>query len=201
MIELQAKALGKRFYRHWVFRDLDFRIQSGEKILLTGPNGSGKSTLMRILAGQMAPTAGSLVLNAGGKAIDPEVWYRHLAWAGPYHELYGELTLREAIHMHFQFRQPLLPVQEIPAALRLEAHTDKLLRHFSSGMLHRVKVGLAILSHSELLLLDEATTNMDEDNSKYILDLTLQHLGQRALIYASNNPMEFGAFETRMVLG
>jgi ABC-type multidrug transport system ATPase subunit len=201
MIDLSAKDLGKRFFRHWVFRHLDFQLHSGQRMLLTGPNGSGKSTLMRILAGQMSPTAGSLSLAFEGKPVDPEQWYRHLSWSGPYHELYGDLTLDEAMRMHFRFRKPLLPLPQIVEALRLEAHGDKQLRHFSSGMLHRVKVGLAIFSQSELLLLDEATTNMDEENSRYILDLTFTHLGGRGLLYASNNPMEFGLFEERVDLG
>jgi ABC-type multidrug transport system ATPase subunit len=84
--------------------------------------------------------------------------------------------------------------------LQLEDHAGKLLKHFSSGMLHRVKVGLAILTRSRFLLLDEATTNMDEKNSKLVLALMDRYLDGRGLVYASNRVEEFGRFGRRVEL-
>lgn len=200
MFELKAQGLGKKFYRHWVFRDIDLTLHTGDRLLVTGANGAGKSTLIRVLAGQLTPTTGTLQLTQDGKAIDPEVAHRVLSWSGPYMDLYPELTLREAVAMHFRFRDSLLPPAEVTRLLRLEAHTDKQLRHFSSGMLQRVKVGLAIFTRAPLLLLDEATATMDESNARYIYDLTHAHLADRILIYASNNAVEFERFERRLEL-
>lgn len=200
MFELKAQGLGKKFYRHWVFRDIDLTLHTGDRLLVTGANGAGKSTLIRVLAGQLTPTTGTLQLTQDGKAIDPEVAHRVLSWSGPYMDLYPELTLREAVAMHFRFRDSLLPPADVIRQLRLEAHTDKQLRHFSSGMLQRVKVGLAIFTKAPLLLLDEATATMDESNARYIYDLTHAHLTDRILIYASNNAVEFERFERRLEL-
>jgi ABC-type multidrug transport system ATPase subunit len=200
MIELVAKDLGKKFFRHWVFRHIDLQLQSGQHLLLAGENGSGKSTLMRILAGQMAPSQGSLQLLLGGKAIDPENYYRHLAWSGPYMDLYTDLSLDEHIRMQANFRPFYVSPKEVAALLGLEGHEQKLLKHFSSGMLHRVKVGLAILSQSKILLLDEATTNMDETNSKLVMDLMWQFLHDRILIFASNKTEDFAGFEQQLWL-
>lgn len=200
MFELKAQGLGKKFYRHWVFRDIDLTLHTGDRLLVTGANGAGKSTLIRVLAGQLTPTTGTLQLTQDGKAIDPEIAHRVLSWSGPYMDLYPELTLREAVAMHFRFRDSLLPPAEVIRLLRLEAHTDKQLRHFSSGMLQRVKVGLAIFTRAPLLLLDEATATMDESNARYIYDLTHAHLADRILIYASNNAVEFERFERRLEL-
>jgi ABC-type multidrug transport system ATPase subunit len=171
MTKFEVHGLGKRFFRHWVFRNLEFSIQEGERVLLCGDNGSGKSTLMRILSGQLTPSEGTLQLFVDGKEIDPELYYRHLSWSGPYMELYTDLTLKEAIELHASFRPMLAAPKEVLKLLQLEDHVNKLLKHFSSGMLHRVKVGLAILTKSRLLLLDEATTNMDAGNSQLVVDL------------------------------
>ncbi|MBK9450439.1 MAG: ABC transporter ATP-binding protein [Bacteroidetes bacterium] len=198
MTKLEVSGLGKRFFRHWVFRNLDFKIDEGERVLLCGDNGSGKSTLMRILSGQLTPTEGTLQLFIDGKEIDPESYYQHLAWSGPYMELYTDLTLKEAIDLHASFRPMLAAPKEVLKLLQLEDHAGKLLKHFSSGMLHRVKVGLAILTKSRLLLLDEATTNMDAGNSQLVVDLMDRFLDGRMLIYASNKPEEFALFERRV---
>jgi ABC-type multidrug transport system ATPase subunit len=198
MNRLEVTGLGKKFYRQWIFRGLDFSIETGERVLLHGDNGSGKSTLMRILSGQLTPTEGKLELYIKGKSIDPEDFYRYLSWSGPYMDLYTDLTLTEAIRLHASLRKMVVDARDVPGLLQLEDHANKMLKHFSSGMLHRVKVGLAILTSCELLLLDEATTNMDEANSKLVMDLMAAYLAGRMLVFASNKPEEFGMFERRV---
>lgn len=200
MTKLEVSGLGRRFNRHWIFRKLDLQLSAGERILLCGDNGSGKSTLMRILAGQLTPTEGSVRLWIDGRQIDDEHFYEYISWSGPYMELYTDLNLQEAIQMHASFRPMMAPPKEVMQLLQLEDHAGKLLKHFSSGMLHRVKVGLAILTRSRLLLLDEATTNMDAGNSRLILDLVDRYLDGRMLIWASNKEEEFGMFERRVVM-
>lgn len=200
MTKLNIQGLGKKFYRNWVFRNIDFEFSKGDQVLLTGDNGAGKSTLMRILAGQLAPSEGKLTLEIRGKSVDYEHFYKYISWSGPYIDLYTELTLKETIQMHHSLKPLMVSVQDVAKMLQLEAHSDKLLKHFSSGMLHRVKVGLGILSKSEILLLDEATTNMDEANSRLVLNLMDQYLDDRILIFASNKPEEFSRFQKKLEL-
>lgn len=200
MVQLQANGIGMRFHRQWVFKGVSFALASGDNLLLTGSNGAGKSTLMRILAGQLAPTRGELKLTQGKRDIAPDHWYRHTSWSGPYMELYNDLTLAETFRMHFSFKKGLVSEKEMIAALELESHRDKELRHFSSGMLHRVKVGLALFSQSDLLLLDEASTNMDAQNTRLVWDLTQQFKGDRILVWASNRSEEFDWFDARLDL-
>lgn len=200
MNRLELTGVGKRFHRHWIFRKVDFSMAGGDQVLLCGDNGAGKSTLMRIIAGQLTPTEGQVRLTIAGKEIDPELWYRHIAWSGPYIELYGDLSLGEAIALHARFRDMLVPQAQVAGILQLEQHGHKALKHFSSGMLHRVKVGLTILTRAPILLLDEATTNMDEANSRLVMDLMREHLGDRMLLFASNRQEEFGLFQKRLDL-
>jgi ABC-type multidrug transport system ATPase subunit len=201
MTRIEARGLGKRFYRNWVFKGMDLQVDAGEKVLLCGDNGSGKSTLIRVLAGQLSATEGGLRLHVDGKEVDAEYYYRHISWSGPYMELYTDLNLKEAVQMHASFRPMMASVAEVMKLLQLEDQAGKLLKHFSSGMLHRVKVGLAILTRSRFLFLDEATTNMDEKNSRLVLELMNRYLDGRGLIYASNRAEEFGMFERRVVMG
>ena len=200
MFRLEAEGLARRFHRQWVFKDINLSLSEGDNLLITGSNGSGKSTLLRILAGQLTPTKGTLKMFDGDKKIDPENYYRFLSWSGPYMDLYPDLSLDETVRMHFRFRKPILPMEEIVPVLNLEKHRDKPLRNYSSGMLHRVKVGLAIFSEAKMLLLDEATTNMDPENSALVIDWVKTYQQGRILIYAGNKPEEFVHFENRLVM-
>lgn len=193
--------VGKRFYQRWLFRGLAHDFATSPRLALIGPNGSGKSTLMRILAGQMAPTEGKVRYKLDNQIIPTSEWYQYLSWSGPYIDLYPELTLREHLALHFRFKKCLLPDQQaIISHLKLEAHADKPLRVYSSGMLQRVKVGTALFSDSAVLLLDEPTSNMDEANASYMLELISQHLGDRIWILASNLAREFGTFTHQLRL-
>lgn len=195
---LEANGLGKKYHRHWVFRGVSFTLHSGERLLLTGPNGSGKSTLMRVLAGHLTPTEGQCHLSRGGNSISPEHFHREIAWTGPYIELFPEFTLRESIHLHFSFRKPLC--EQVATELRLENHLDKELRNFSSGMLARLKAGLALFSDSSLLLLDEPTANMDPENAALFFELLHRYQNNRIVIFASNTPEEYGRFDRNLEL-
>jgi ABC-type multidrug transport system ATPase subunit len=200
---LHVESVSKKYHRSWVFRDLSFTLSEGQSIILTGPNGSGKSTLLRILAGRESPTQGKVTLTLQGRQVPRDEWYRHLSWAGPWLDLYPDLTLAEMAKLHFSLRTCLLPggAAGVIEALSLGQHSDKPLRVFSSGMLHRVKVGFALFSDSSLLLLDEATANLDPENAAFIFQLIREYQKERMLIFATNAADEFDRFGTRLHLG
>ncbi|MCB9230299.1 MAG: ATP-binding cassette domain-containing protein [Bacteroidia bacterium] len=202
MTRIEAKGIGKRYFHQWILKDISFSLENGEQLLITGPNGSGKSTLLRILAGQLTPTRGEIQLQNQGKIIPPHLFYKYLAWTGPYFDLYTDLTLREAVNLHFRFKPLLLPSNEdVIRRLRLEKDANKQLRQFSSGMLHRLKVGLCIYSDVPLLFLDEASTNLDETNTQFIFEELEEFQKDRLLIFVSNNNPEFSRFGRRLDLG
>lgn len=199
---LRVNQVSQKFMRSWIFRDLSFEIGTGERLLLTGPNGSGKSTLIRIIAGQLSPSKGSVSLEIKGKNIPAEEFYRHICWTGPYFDLYPELTLEEAIQLHFQFKTCILPnPKRIIEELNLKPHARKALKNYSSGMLQRVKVGLTLFTQGTLLLLDEAGSNLDPENANYIFSKIDEFQNDRMLIFASNTPSEYNRFERRFDLG
>ena len=142
MARLEVSGVSQKFLRSWIFKDISLSLESGKSMLITGPNGSGKSTLLRIIAGQLEPTKGSVSLTIDGKVIPREFTYRHLCWSGPYFDLYTDLTLEEAIQMHFQFKDCILnKPKDIIQELKLKAHARRALKNYSSGMLLR-KSGL-----------------------------------------------------------
>lgn len=206
MFRLEVRDAGKRFYQRWLFRNISLQLAAGERLAITGTNGSGKSTLLRMLAGQLSPSEGDVFFAVDGQRVGSEAMYRHLSWAGPQIEPYAELSLAEHLKLHFRLRKPhtnlgAKPVDAVIELLALGEHAHKPLQVYSSGMLQRVKVGTALFTESDLLLLDEPTSNMDTLNADRMLGLIAEWTGERAYVLASNLDREYGAFSQVLRLG
>ncbi|MBC7921338.1 MAG: ABC transporter ATP-binding protein [Ferruginibacter sp.] len=190
---IEATDLGRRFNRQWVFRRLSFRLEADSSYVFTGPNGSGKSTLLQILAGTLPATEGRVAYRHGGKTIEPEDFYRHLVIAAPYLELVEELTLAESFHFHTRFKRLRdgLTVRGCAERLGLAGALNKPVKHFSSGMKQRLKLGLAFFSDTPVLMLDEPTTNLDAQGAAWYREHVPEYSRHRLLILCSNQPQEY----------
>ncbi|WP_332732782.1 ABC transporter ATP-binding protein [Flavihumibacter sp.] len=185
---------GKRFNREWIFRRLSHRFESGRSYAITGPNGSGKSTLLQVIAGAVAPSAGTVTYSSSAKAIEAENAYLHLSIAAPYLELIEEMTATELLHFHQGFK-PLLPTHSISSVLEivgLEKAAHKQIRYYSSGMKQRIKLAQAIFSETPVLLLDEPCTNLDASGIMLYQQLISEYCKDRLVIVSSNDPQEYG---------
>lgn len=193
MLTISLEEIVVRFRRQNLFPPLSHRFESGKTYAITGPNGSGKTTLLRILGGQKRPDAGKISWLENSKEIDPEEWHADLSWAGPYLEYPSDLRLQDLLEQHFWFKVPVEGInkEDIPSLLDLKSHLDKKVKLFSSGMLHRLKIGLALFTQSQVLLLDEPTANMDIENRSRMLALIQQYKHDRLLIIASNMEEEY----------
>ncbi len=191
---------GKRFGREWIFRELTFTFEEGRHYAVTGPNGSGKSTLLRMLAGHLSPSKGKVVFSTQGQPLDIDAVYARVAWAAPYIELIEEFTLVEALRFHQRFKPFLqgMGPQEAAAQLDLVRARDKQIRHFSSGMKQRLKLGLALLSDVSLVLLDEPTTNLDEAGTAWYHELVARFGSKRTIVVASNVAADYAFCESTL---
>ncbi len=191
-MKITLQQVSKSFGRETVIKDVDRVFEPGSRTAILGPNGSGKSTLLQLIGGFSIPTKGMVTHELDGKVIEQEHVYRHISIAAPYMSLYEELSLREAIASHRRFK-PLrgnLSVAEIARIALLEKHLDKPVRDFSSGMKQRLKLALAVLSDTTLLLLDEPTSNLDANGSGWFRELLEKNLEKRTLVVASNRQAE-----------
>jgi ABC-2 type transport system ATP-binding protein len=192
-MEILLEKLGKRYRKEWIFRGLNEQLKSGERIAITGPNGSGKSTLMKILSGHLSPSKGKIYFQLDKETLDPDALYRQVSFASPYMELIEEFRLKEAIRFHQQFKpfQQGIELSDFLDILGLNVASDREIRYFSSGMKQRLKLLLAILSDSSLLLLDEPTTNLDHQGMNWYHQLISDYAQNRTVIVASNIPEDF----------
>jgi ABC-type multidrug transport system ATPase subunit len=181
--------IGKRYNYEWIFRKVDLDLQHQTNYVILGANGSGKSTLLQIIAGNLLPSEGKLVYSSQeNKSIDPENIYTSLSFAAPYLELFEDYTLIESIELQSRFKpfHPGLDVLKIIDLMELGKAKDKQLKFYSSGMKQRVKLALAILAETPLLLLDEPTSNLDRNAISWYQQLVKNYSSGRTIIVASN---------------
>ncbi len=200
-MEISLHQLGKRYRFEWIFKDLDFEFKAGSHYAILGSNGSGKSTLMKVLSGHLTPSKGKIQHIRNNVLIPPNEVYLNLSFAAPYIELIEEYTLREALDFHRKFK-PFLndmrsdEVLEIISLPKNNQHKD--IRFFSSGMKQRLKLAMAILSDTSLLLLDEPTTNLDTKGMDWYLGLIEKFKGNRTIIVASNEERDYGFCDEKL---
>jgi len=192
-MEILFSKVGRRYKFDWIFKDIDFKFNSGKIYALKGPNGSGKSTFLKILSGQLSPSSGNVTYNDNGKNIETALVYQKVSFAGPYIDLIEELNLDELIDFHFKFKKPVQGIaqSEIINLIGLKHAAKKEIQFYSSGMKQRVKLGLSILSDSAILLLDEPATNLDQEGQDWFKDLLAKHCKERLVIVASNEASDF----------
>jgi ABC-type multidrug transport system ATPase subunit len=187
-MQITLTDIGKRYNYEWIFRGVYYEFKTSSNYAILGSNGSGKSTLLQVIAGNLLPSQGSIHYAKDKAVIDAEQIYTQLSFASPYLELLEEFTLTESIEFHSRFKPFYnhLNTAQVLELMQLEKAKDKQLKYFSSGMKQRVRLALAILSHTPLLLLDEPTSNLDKKAIAWYQELVNAYSKDRLLIVASN---------------
>ncbi len=161
---LQATGLRRSFGERVVLDGVDLSVGEGETIAVTGPNGVGKTTLLRILAGLLRPSAGSVLLDGRPvRTADP----RSRAAIGLLSHramLYDDLTLQENLEFVARLhglRDPRRVAREALEQVELLARAGDSPRTLSRGLIQRAALARALLHAPRLLLLDEPFTGLD----------------------------------------
>lgn len=203
-MEVLLENCGKKFGSQWIFRNLNLQISSGDRVAVIGSNGSGKSTLIGCISSYLLCNEGRIQYLHNGKNLSAETACQQMAWVAPAVELPEELTVDEFFHLHFSFKGRLTDAAKFENWLEragLKQHTQKSLRQLSSGMKQRVKLLSALHADCSLILLDEPTTNFDEEGTQLYLQLIEEITRGRTLIVGSNMPREYAFCEKTIEMG
>lgn len=188
-MKIELSNIGKRFGREWIFKGLSYTLASSQRTGIIGANGSGKSTLLQLLTAAEAPTSGEIrFYSHSNKLIQPSELYQDLCFTAPYIDLPEDLTAIELIRFHQKFKSLSKP-ESIDQYLKKIALLDagnKLIKHFSSGMKQRLKLGLAIGSEGNLLLLDEPCSHLDQLGVEVFHSLLDEYSENKLIVISSN---------------
>ncbi len=187
---LNVSRLEKRFGTTCLFRGLGFQMGGGETLAVVGANGSGKSTLLKILAGVLSPSAGVVALAVNGREVAPEDRMRYAGLVSSEVHMYANLSARENLHFLVSARGGKECGAEIGAILNrvgLSSRDDLRVRAFSSGMVQRLRIAVALLFNPPLLLLDEPMVNLDSAGRDLVAEvLRSVSSSGRIAVYATN---------------
>jgi ABC-type multidrug transport system ATPase subunit len=194
--------IGKRYRDHWIFKEINYTFEAGEKYALLGPNGSGKSTLLRIISGMQSPNKGTVRYQAGDQVISSEKSFSLISYCAPGMELIEEMTLYEFLKFHFTFKKSLAGIgpEAMIRDMQLEHASSKFIHEFSSGMKQRVKLAQAFFTATPLLLLDEPCSNLDTEGVAMYRRWMERYGAQRTVLIASNDPREYEAAKQTLEL-
>jgi ABC-2 type transport system ATP-binding protein len=140
---------------------------------LLGPNGAGKSTLIAMMAGFLAPSAGSVTID-GEPTWRNEQIYRRVGLVPEREGMYDVVTGRELVLANARLH--LLPDPEAAAAravatVDMEAAQDREISTYSKGMKQRIKMATALVHDPSVLLLDEPFNGMDPRQRLHLMEL------------------------------
>lgn len=186
-MRITLTGIGKRYNAEWIFRNVNHEFREGAHTVILGGNGSGKSTLLQVISGSLLSSDGKIEYDHAGTVNEDNI-YKHISFASPYLDLFEEYTLREAIEFHKKFK-PLLndiTTEKFIALTQLEKSAAKQIKYYSSGMKQRVRLALAILSNTPVLLLDEPASNLDKKAIDWYQQLVNDHSSNRLIIVCSN---------------
>jgi len=212
---VEVSGLRKDYHGTEALRGLDFDIAYGETFALLGPNGAGKSTTIEILEGYRDRSAGTVSVLG----VDPQHggldWKARLGIVLQSSGEQGSATVREQLTHFAGFYPNPRNVDEVIAAVGLEAKASSLIRKLSGGQRRRVDVALGIIGRPELLFLDEPTTGFDPEARRQFWTLINQlkaegttilltthyldeaaQLSDRAGIVADGRLVELGPIDT-----
>ena len=198
MIEIEH--LTKKFGRFVALDDVSLQIRDGEAVALWGPNGAGKSTLVRCLLGLLTFTGSAqlagLDVRRHGKAVRRKIGYLPQEPA-----LFDDLRVAEVALLFARLKgASAADARKMLATSSLAAHVGKRVRELSGGMKQRLALGLALLTDPPVLLLDEPTSNLDQDGRRELLDEVeqLRRSGKTVLLI-SHRPEEVRQIADRVV--
>jgi len=187
-ISIEIKSASKKFGKNMLFKNLNFSFSAPNKIAITGHNGSGKSTLLQTIAGVQSLSRGEINYFIEGKKISFDEISKVIGFTSPLINPYDELTAIENI----TFVSKKIDQKKTDTFLelfRLDKHKNKQVKYFSSGMIQRLKLILAFINDPQILLLDEPSSNLDEDG-KNIFIKYINSLDNKLIFIATNEKKE-----------
>ncbi|MBI4675702.1 MAG: ABC transporter ATP-binding protein [Chloroflexi bacterium] len=182
----------KRYHDFTAVDDLDFHVAPGEIIGIIGHNGAGKSTTLKMIAGLIAPTHGTVYINGRDIQKHSVALKRQLGYLPEENPLYENMTARQ----YLLFFSELYDLSRAAANQRIDSllaslHLEdsaKLIGEFSKGMKRKVAIARALLHDPALLILDEPNSGLDPLTSFFIIGyLKSLKYAQKTILLSAHN--------------
>ncbi len=192
---IETHGLGRSFGSKWAVRDLDLRVARGELYGFLGQNGAGKTTTIRMLAGLLAPSTGTLRIAGLDHREHARELKQRIGLVPDTPPLYDYLTGRQYVALVASLwrigrRDRDQRSERLFDVLALTDVADELCKGYSHGMRKKVHLAAVLTTAPELLLLDEPTTGLDPLSTRRLKDLLVELAANGTTVLLSTHVLD-----------
>jgi ABC-2 type transport system ATP-binding protein len=192
MIEINH--LTKRYGALTAVDDISFNVEAGQVLGFLGPNGAGKSTTMKMIAGFLAPTAGSVRVCGHDVETEPLAAKKMMGYLPEGAPSYGEMTVTAFLNFIADIRDlhgdaRASRKRDVIERLSLQGVLEQSIETLSKGFRRRVGLAQAILHDPKVLILDEPTDGLDP-NQKHEVRSLINQMAKDKIIVVSTHILE-----------
>ena len=193
-IDIIFSNITKTFHTNSLYNNLSGKIIAGSCTCITGNNGSGKSTFLKIIAGNIKPSSGTISYLHMQKKVSIAEFHTHTAFVMPEMQLYDSLTAEENLKFFAGITGIDLSANtiiDILETVQLSVQINQQIKNFSTGMKQRLKLALLVAADKAVWFLDEPSSNLDESGHQLIQRLIQTACKEnRTVFLATNDPSE-----------
>lgn len=193
MIRLQG--LRKTYGKFVAVNSVDLHVPRGELFGFLGPNGAGKTTTLRMIAGILKPTAGSVHLGGDDLLGDPMAAKRRLGFIPDRPFVYDKLTgaefLRFVAALYGQEGDMVeRRMNELLDVFELTVWKDELVESYSHGMRQKLIISSALIHRPECIVVDEPMVGLDPRAARLLKDIFRQFVDRGGTVLMSTHTLE-----------
>lgn len=199
---IECKNLSKRYGDFTAVDDISFSLERGEVVGLLGPNGAGKSTTIKMLAGYLHPSGGSLTLDGAPYGPDVPEARAKIGYLPEGAALYEEMLVYDYLQFEASLRSVSgeEPISEAIALCGLEEAVQKPIRTLSKGYRQRVGLARTLLSEAGFIILDEPTSGLDPNQTGDVRSLVKRMGKSRTILFSTHILQEVMAVCDRVII-
>jgi ABC-2 type transport system ATP-binding protein len=187
--------LFKRYGDKIAVNDVSFQVQAGEIFGFLGPNGAGKTTTIKMIAGLLRPSSGTVRVAGYDVLTDPGRAKAASGYVPDEPNLYAKLTGREFLRFVGDLYGVPRPqaerrIDELLRVFDLTAAGDDTIDSYSHGMQQKTALAAALIHDPKVLVLDEPTVGLDPKSARLIKDILRQIADRGAAVFLSTHILE-----------
>ncbi|XP_014205590.1 ATP-binding cassette sub-family A member 1-like [Copidosoma floridanum] len=210
---IQIRCLKKEYCTHLfskskvqALRGISVDFYKGQITALLGHNGAGKTTMMSILTGMISPTTGKVLINGRNVKYEASAIMNDIGLCPQENMLFPNLSVSEQIEffgmLKGKHKKSVIKkdVNALLHKLKLFDKRNALPHQLSGGQKRRVCLGMAVISDSSTLILDEPTSGMDPESRRDTWDIILKMRGQKTILISTHDMEEADILGDRIAI-
>jgi ABC-2 type transport system ATP-binding protein len=192
---IEIRGLSKYYGAKLAVDGLDLSVGAGVFYTFLGPNGAGKTTTMKVMAGLLQPSKGSVSIDGVDVVRDPVAAKMRIGYIPDHPFLYGKLSGWEFLHfVGGLYRMPRRQVrqrgEEVLAVFDLEAEAGRLVETYSHGMRQRLAFAACFLHAPRVVIVDEPWVGLDPRNIRRTIEFLKASARDGVTIFMSTHSLD-----------